>query len=243
MEHEYKDIYKPLDLNAKKDDYFLQICCPKCASEVAAKNIDLSEKMAKCDSCNAIFSVKNEIVSLQSYEPTEIIPKPVGVDILEYNDELELTLSQPVSVFYIIAMSLFPLFTLIFLGLFFKNGEPWAIYPGAASLFVFVFSLVKIIRSRRDKIYVTVDDKELIVEYRPNNFISDKAYQTDSIEQLFVKKDANGLHLSMLVNEVDGQKAQILIGRFSDITKAKYVEQEIERYLGIKNRKVAGEEL
>ena len=243
MEQKYKDKYKPLDLEAIKEQDFSLINCPKCSCETPAANIDLSDKLAKCDNCNAIFSIKDKVVELQSVNINEEIAKPVGVDILEYNGQLELTLDQPSSILHTVSASLSPFVALMLFGIYAKEGNSFLIYMSLAFTFAFVFSLVSLIRHKRNKIFVTVTQEELSIEYRPKNFINDKLYSAHSIEQLFVKKDHNGLCLHMVVNELEGQKTQKLIGRFTDITKAKYIEQEIEKYLGIKNKRISGEEM
>ena len=197
------------------------INCPKCSCETTAANIDLSDKLAKCDNCNAIFSIKDKIVALQTDTSSEEIAKPVGVDILEYNGQLELTLDQPTPILQILSVSFSPLLALIFLGLFVDKGISLLIYVSVAFTFAFVYSLISLIRNKQNKIFVTVTPEDLAIEYRPKNFINDKFYPAKSIKQIFVKKDPNGLTLQMVVNESEGQKTQKLIGRFSDITKCK----------------------
>ncbi|MFT6335421.1 MAG: hypothetical protein ACI86M_000893 [Saprospiraceae bacterium] len=243
MEQKYKDKYKPLDLEATKEKDFALINCPKCSCETPAANIDLSDKLAKCDNCNAIFSIKYKVVELQTVTLNEEIAKPVGVDILEYNGQLELTLDQPVSILHILSVSLSPFLAFMFLGVFASKGVALLAYLSAAFAFAFIFSLVSLIRYKRNKIFMTATQEELSIEYRPKNFVNDKFYSAKSIEQLFVTKDPHGLCLQMVINESEGQKTQKLIGRFSDITKAKYIEQEIEKFLGIKNKRVSGEEM
>ncbi|MFT6780489.1 MAG: hypothetical protein ACJA1A_000404, partial [Saprospiraceae bacterium] len=232
MEQNYKDKYKPLDLEAIKEKDFALISCPKCSCNTPSANIDLSDKLAKCDNCNAIFSIKDKVVELQTVNSNEEIAKPVGVDILEYNGQLELTLNQPPSLLHIISASLSPFLTFMFLGIFASKGIVFLASLSMAFAFAFIFSLVSLIRYKRNKIFVTATQEELSIEYRPKNFINDKFYSSEKIEQLFVKKDPHGLTLQMVVNESEGQKTEKLIGRFTDITKAKYIEQEIERFLG-----------
>ena len=243
MKQKYKDRYKPLDLEFTEEKDFTLINCPKCSCETPSANIDLAEKLAKCDNCNALFSIMDKVVKFQSTEASEEVSKPVGVDILEYNGQLELTLNQPVSIFHTISASLSPLLAFVFLGIYSDSGKSLLIYLSLAFAFAFAYSLINLIRYKLNKIYVLVTQDDLSIEYRPKNFISDKMYSSENIEQLFVKKDHNGLCLQMIVNESEGQKTEKLIGRFTDITKAKYIEQEIERYLGIKNKKVPGEEM
>jgi len=47
----------------------------------------------------------------------------------------------------------------------------------------------------------------------------------------------------MIVDDPNGQKHVELIKSVNSRTQAKYIEQEIEKYLGIKDRRVPDEEI
>ena len=245
MKEKYKDKYKPLDLEFSEEKDFKVISCPKCSCETPSTNINLAAMIAKCDNCNALFSIKNKVLELQSEQSNEEIAKPVGIDILEYNGQLELTLDQPLPDVYVAIAGLIPFLILLVWFIFHEQAISSSVFLSITSalVFAFVYALVNLFRSKRNKIFITVTPEDITIEYRPNNLIKDKVYFSKNIEQLFVKTDHQGRCLHMIINEREGQKSQKLLGSFSDITKAKYVEQEIERYLGIKNKRIAGEEI
>ena len=81
----------------------------------------------------------------------------------------------------------------------------------------------------------------MTIKNRPNNFKKDQIFDTTDIDQLYLKRDpSNGYILvKMVINSPAGQKHIKLVGIApGKLSQAKYLEQEIERYLGIKDRKV-----
>jgi len=88
----------------------------------------------------------------------------------------------------------------------------------------------------------------LSIERRPRKFIKDKKFPIQEIDQVYIKSivsssGAKGAGIFMIVNDVKGQKKVELIKSVSSRTKAKFIEQEIEKYLGITDRRVPDEEI
>jgi len=241
MEHKYKKKYKPLELQDLEQQNYAVVRCPKCNEAASSSEININDKIAKCNDCNIVFSWEKDMVALKKEELSEEIKRPEGIDLLVFENELELGLTQPYAPIFALVITLAPLLIFIFLALFFKKDAAWALYPGVGFLSMFIYALYKLIRRKENKVYITVNSDKLEVQWRPQNFNEDKIYKTDSIEQLYVKTDSMGLSLYMIINGIDGQKHQRLLSGFTNVIKAKYVEQEIERFLNIKNKKVSGE--
>ncbi len=241
MEDKYKTTYKPLELHDLEQQHYSVIRCPKCNEATSSSEININDKIAKCNHCDVVFSWEQEMVSLRKDNASEEIKRPEGIDLLVFEDELELGLTQPYGPIYSAVLTLTPLLIFIFLALFFKKDMAWALYPGVGVLTMFVYALYKLIRLKHNKVYITVNSEDLAVQWRPQNFNQDKVYKVSNIEQVYVKTDSMGLSLYMIVNGIDGQKHQRLLSGFTNIIKAKYIEQEIERFLNIKNKKVSGE--
>ena len=90
------------------------------------------------------------------------------------------------------------------------------------------------------KTYIDVNKKQLNIYHRPNNFKKDRSYDSSQIDQLYIKPSTDGMGhqtLHMVINGLDGQKHEKLI-TVTSISKAKYLEQEIENYLNIPDREV-----
>ena len=97
----------------------------------------------------------------------------------------------------------------------------------------------------RDSVHI--DNQNLHIERRPKKLAKDKTYAIHEIDQVYLKKDktwegkkTTGVY--MIVNSIEGQKHVELIKNVNSRSKAKYIEQEIEKQLGIKNRRVPEED-
>ena len=76
---------------------------------------------------------------------------------------------------------------------------------------------------------------------RPKKFIKDKSYMVNDIDQVYLKKEHNLYSIHMIVNNAMGQKHISLITGLNSMSKARYLEQEIERHLDIVDRSVPEE--
>ena len=93
----------------------------------------------------------------------------------------------------------------------------------------------------KHKIHIGIDNRFLSIERRPKKFIQDKLYAINEIDQIYTKK-LDGLNaVYMIVNGDNGQKHVKLITRLDSLSKARYLEQEIEKHLGIVDREVPEE--
>ena len=81
----------------------------------------------------------------------------------------------------------------------------------------------------------------MTIRSQPKNFNKDKTISTVDIDQLYIKhhvaEGSNYASIWMIVNKASGQVHEKLV-TVKNLSKAKYLEQEIERYLHIENRKV-----
>ena len=92
----------------------------------------------------------------------------------------------------------------------------------------------------KNKTYIDINDKFLNIKSRPKNFKKDRSYAVGDIDQLYIKPDSDGMGyftVHMITNNIEGQKHEKLL-TVNTLSKAKYLEQEIERYLNIEDRKV-----
>lgn len=243
---EYKFKLEDLSLNPKKT--FQKICCPSCNSNVAAENININDKIAKCNSCHVVFPFQNDIEELLNPQlaKQEVI-RPEGIELFKYKDEIDITVDQPPSVFEALAILIFlPLIIFFCFMFYYKQGfSPiWTIGSG---LF-WILALANSFYSKdKNKIYITIDDKFMDIKWRPKKFVKDVKYNVDEIDQIYTKSGVNGNGVAtngvfMIVNGVEGQK-HIKLMVLHTLSKARYIEQEIERYLGIVDREIPEEKI
>jgi len=243
--HKTKVRYADLpDLEAQAEA--VQVVCTNCAEVVPASDLNINDMIAKCQCCDSIFSIKKIVSELQAKTDslyTDEIGRPEGIELNYFHNEFEITARQPLPIFDIIMACSAPLFLFIGLGLFFGDGAIIGLPVATISAIVLVWSIVKLIRSKSNRVYVTINDHSLDVAYRPKNFVKDQSFLVSEIEQAFVKADPvmGGHAVYLVINDPNGQSQKRLMGGMKSLLKAKYIEQELERKLGITNKKVSGE--
>jgi len=232
-----------LPFEEQKDQVeFIKVDCPSCSEQVSAGNIDLESKIGKCSNCNALFSLQKEIGGLQTaLETNDKIQRPEGVELYSFSNELEIELEQPYPILDTIILSLFPMVLLFAMLLYFIKGEDPGLTVFIISTLFIAKSVFRLIRSKRYKTNLIIDDKTVSVLHRPKEFKKDKVFNVEDIDQVYVGTSSSGIGLFFVINSVDGQRREKVLERAKNYTHLKYVEQEIEQYLKIENRKITGE--
>ena len=237
-EPRYKSTFEPVDLPKDKST-FLHLECPSCRDKVHASEINISDKIAKCNSCSAVFSFENDLLDLAQNKAE--IKKPVKVEKMYFGDELEISINNPFQALTIIFLSLAPLFILASAGLFFAEGIAFAGVVMAVLIFLFSFNIFRLILPGRRKVFFVANKEYLTVEFPKNSLTRNKEFRKSDIEQLYVSKSAEGFRLMAIVDTSKGQKHIPVISYLKSVTIAKYLEQELEKHLEIPNKKVSNE--
>lgn len=241
MKAEKKVVYKEsmMDLPVEKSGSYVHLHCPSCGTESKADNIDLSSKLVKCHACHVVYSAGPVLKKLEMEEAREEVTKPEGVDNYTYKDGFEMEIDQPWSALEIILMSMLPFFVLISTIIYFKKGISY-LWPAAAWTAA-VYSIISLISRKKHKVFIHIDERYLSLIWKPSKLMPSKKFRTPEIEQVYVSP-SNGMHYVKLVtNGLKGQKHHHLIGGFSSPSTARYIEQEIEKYLDIEDRRLPEE--
>ncbi len=238
---QYKQIEK-LELKELNKDFpkvFKKIHCPSCGDQVTADNLNLQNSVAKCGSCNVIFSIEEDLESVANKkEMKQEVFRPEGIDLFYYKEELDITVQQHLQGVDLYGLCLFPFFAVFSLLFFFDKGI--SIYYPIASILGSLIFAYRAMNYSKNKTYIEINDRTLSIKSRPKNFKKDKTFLANDIDQLYLKQAGDGsgyFTIHMLVNGLEGQKHEKLM-TVNTISKAKYLEQEIERYLNIEDRKV-----
>jgi len=223
---------------------FKKICCPSCTDEVPADNININDKIAKCNHCDVVFPFHQEVEAFQ--DTTKIrqeVIRPEGIDIFHFQDELEISVGQPSVNFMLdyLGVTFFPIFAFLTAMIFFDGGEISSSVP-----FIFLaltaLSSIRLFNRTKYKIHITIDEQQLHLYWRPKNFHKDQSYAIADIDQVYIKTiDGHNFGVKMIVNGVEGQKHVTLVKYAGSKSKAQYLEQEIEQHLGITDRRVPEE--
>lgn len=230
-----------------------QINCPSCTQPVPADNLNVQTNIAKCNTCNGIFSFKKEADRLSGeQELVHEIFQPEGVEINHFKEELDISIQQPWGNLEIILMSVFPVLIMMITSIFIER-LPANSVTVPILLTIWVTSIVGIIAyffiRKKHKIYVHIDEEFLSIERRPSKFIKDKRYAIEQIDQIYIKNIVSGgtpkgCAVFMIINDnITGSQHHIeLIKPVRSRSIGKYIEQEIEKHLEIADRRVPDED-
>lgn len=247
MDTEYKGDYKlkleklkKLSLDPKPT--FHKITCPSCSKGVPSTNLSINDKIAKCDHCDAVFSFKEEIKDLLVEEKVkqEII-RPEGIDLFHFQEELDITLQQPYSVWSAILLFFGTLLGILFTFITIVKPGTTVIALTIASWLLTVYPIYSWINHSKNKIFISINERLLNIEWRPKKGKKDQSFDRQDIDQLYLRRGEGGFNINMIINGLEGQKHILLVPRVNSLSKARYLEQEIEKHLGIIDREVLEE--
>jgi len=239
--------YKPVeklelrDLKNELPKVFKKVCCPSCNEDVVADNLNLANSMAKCGSCNVIFSIEEEVESVKEKgEMKQETFRPEGIDLFYYKDELDITTRQHIEGLDAFGLVFMPIFAILSIFIFFAGEGDFSLYIPIALSLGSLYFIYKALNYSKNQTIININNNFLNIYSRPKNFKKDRTYNANEIDQLYLKHGTEGLGyyaVHMVLNGLEGQKHVKLV-TVNTLSKAKYLEQEIERYLNIENRKI-----
>jgi Zn-finger nucleic acid-binding protein len=248
IEGEFKNPYGE-EKKKPKHKVYTKIVCPNCSEEVQSDNLNLAGKIAKCGSCNSIFSFQNELEELLNPQDaitqqvdTHKAKKPkvgnqkdvdiyeyegdLSIDVVDYNDILALSAS-------FVCLPMIP----IGIGMITETGN---YLPLVIGVLLFIFA----VKYRENKSFIDVDDTHLRISSTQKYFYRKKEYLRSSIRQFYTKANPNGGGYYNVFMIYDGPEGEEHI-KITPITKSRsrslYVEQSLESFLNIEDKIVAEE--
>lgn len=230
----------------------IQLNCPKCNYEIISDDINIDKAIAKCKKCNNVFTFEKSVTNPMRRRKEVFLPEEIEIDA--YQDEM--------TIFYKWrkAKGLSPFF--VFFGVVWNAMMiPLAIAAIASGSLTFLLGislhlmvgvgfLIYILTRLMNSTYITVDDYELSIEHRPFTIpfiVKNQYFDVRNIEQLYSKKyvshQTNGVNVYAYAvhAQLKGGEELKIIGGFKQKNKALFIEQEIELFLGVKDKKVDGE--
>jgi len=229
----------------------MHINCPDCTTEVLSENMDLPSAIAKCHSCNNIFEFTEALknAGLPARLESQTIPVPPGIEIIEWDQEMEINVNwrKTSKNFTLIFALLWNTFILpIFFYFMFTGVDP------IATAFLSIFALVGVYLIYASISYLVnttnifIDKNLLAIEHRPINFLiqKDKYVEPKDIDQLFVQKYSQGsqndqpVYAYRLKVLLKNKEEIILLKNMHSHHIAKFIESEVEYFLGIKDFRI-----
>lgn len=234
----------------------MHLNCPECQSQILSADMNLVKTIAKCKSCNNIFEFTEQLAAAGLPVPyrhkKEIINIPPGIDILYLMNELEIKINWRQSAKYFT-----PFFALVWnVFIFFHS---FFMLSGSGNMFMFFFYIpfymvgIYLIYSSLglmlNNTFITVDMDRILVEHKPINFLiqKDQYLPAEEVKQVFVRRHEVGKRndhpvyaWAVEIKMKDGEVITLL-KELHALKYARFIEQEIEKYLDIRDQPVASE--
>lgn len=252
IEGEFKNLYGE-EKKKSKNKAYTKITCPNCSEEVQSDNLNLAGKIAKCGSCNSIFSFQNELEQLLN--PQETITQQVdtqkakkpkvgnqkdidiyeyegdlSIDVVDYNDILALCAS-------FISLPMIPIGIATF-------SDTSNYFPLVIGIALFIFAVGRFIKYRENKSFIDVDDTYLRISSSQKYIYPKKEYLRENIRQFYTKANPNGggyFNVFMIYDGPEGEEHVKISPMTKSRSRSLYVEQSLESFLGIEDKIVAEE--
>lgn len=229
----------------------VELTCTKCGAPIDSQDIHLDLGLARCAHCGTIFSLKQPAASGMTGTPSTKrppVPMPKNVEAVDTGTGLQLTYHWYSAKY--IGMIIFTLFW---------NGFMCAWHAIALSQGAYMMSVFGLLHTAigigvayytlagfLNRTTVTAEIGLLAVQHGPLPWPGNKQLLEEQLQQLYSKENVshskNGVNYSYEVHAAlhDGEPVKLL-GGLDTAEQALFIEQELERYLGIVDKPVRGE--
>lgn len=237
----------------KKAEKKLHVQCTDCGKDIPAKDVNITDTIAKCDDCDNIFKFDKEIFpEWKRQKPEMFIPE--SMEVLRLPSELDIQFdwfrSQSkkglgFKTFFAFAWNLM---LLPFVLSAFSSGQYEVLLFASIHILVGLGFIANIVSTFINKTNVSVTKRFIQIKQTPipSFFKKDAKIPTNDVEQLYVSRyvssTTNGVpnhaHALYVITK-DGSKYPLV--KEMNKESALYLEQEIELFLKIEDRSIAGE--
>ena len=248
-QYKFAEAQKPLELE-ETDSELLH--CPHCKYLIKGDDINVHKLIAKCSHCGQVFSFEHAFPrKLEGYSrPDMLIPS--GLEVLKLENELDIqanwlrTIPRSALTFTLIFTLVWNLILLPFVIAAIAMQAYGILLFTSVHLLVGIAFLMRTLALFVNTTHVNVTRRQLEIRTGPVPalFRHNRAIPASEVDQLYVTKyvdsRTNGVPnyaYSLFVILKGGKKLQLLKGMNAETQK--YLEYEIESFLGIKDRKVA----
>ncbi|MDX2097614.1 MAG: hypothetical protein SFW36_07540 [Leptolyngbyaceae cyanobacterium bins.59] len=231
----------------------MQLKCQNCGSDISAEDINVNLMIAKCTACNAVFSFADRFDIENVYQPYQKpqVDRPASMSVDHRGSDLIIVRKWFTPVF----------FFLLFFALFW-NGITWTIVSAillsrqwpmllflslhiCVGLGILYAALTNLLNSTE----IRVDRQQIRIVHGPLPVLGNCTIPVHEINQIYCKQKIshtrNGVSITYevyaLTNGKEGQKRKALVTGLPNPEDALFLEQEIEKFLRIDDRPIAGE--
>lgn len=242
----------------------MKIYCESCGSEIPAANINLQDRVAKCESCNNIFSISKLLDGIApprqspqdsgNYSQKREVPLPKGITVEQDYEGLKITRRWfNLSAIFLTFFCLIWDGSIVMLFIFsISSGTYVMALAGSIHAIAGVCLTYWCIALYLNKTTITVSSYLIKVLHSPLPFPGSKEFPIDQLNQVFIKERvktsrssgsyaASSQYYSYDVYILDKNNSETkIVSNLNDKSQALYIEQEIEKYLDIEDQYVPG---
>ncbi len=245
MKEEYKKKFKQ-DERVELPSGLSRTDCPNCHNPIKQSEID-SNGHVTCSNCGTAFQIDKDIEIFERTKPYVQLPRKM--DYLKLHSMLEFIYKpKGFAVNFILFFTIFwNLFMFVFVSAAIVSGDYSQLLFMSLHLMVGAGLGMKAIGDLVNKTYVTIDSDYIFIERKPLQIFKKQPIETKDIKQLFVKKYSSGkvndkpVYSYGLYAKLHKGREKLLLKGFARPEHAQFIEQEIEEFLGILDRRVSGE--
>lgn len=225
--------------------------CPVCGSVIPGKEVHLALSVARCLSCSAVFDLAGRTPSSQRPPPRAQVPLP---PIFQVEDKGYSGLT--VSWRWFKAQALFLAFFCIFWDGFLLVWYGVALGSEETPLMMVLFPLGHVavgagltywtVAQFVNRTWIEASRNRLVIRHGPLRWKANLDLAGSELVQLYgreeIHRGKNGVSVSYSLNAIDrkGTQRKLLMG-LTEVEQVLWLEQALERQLGIGDRPVDGE--
>jgi hypothetical protein len=238
MEGKYKDIHKvKLEEVDTEDEQSFKVHCPSCKLVIPAENMNIVDKIAKCNSCDSLFPLNLQKLITKSNSIQALVERPSNVSIMHEgaSKEIEIRDKKGIKGF----LSILYMISALFLLVLYKEGFTEVAVTLNVIAWSFTLWYTYIYRSLTQKIIIEIDGHFLTMEYVPWFFTRKKEIDVDTIKNVYIQKvgDPYGMgneyhQVRLRIDRGEGvEEIKLMPWTYQSLQEATYIKQEIESYL------------
>ncbi len=241
---------EPLDLESHQDEL---LRCPACHQIIKGEDINIHRLVAKCGHCGKVFSFENLATgNILGYSRPETL-MPEGLEVLKLPNELDITanwfktIPRSSLTFTLVFCLLWNLILLPFVIAALVTGTYGVLLFTSVHILVGLAFLYRLLSIFVNTTHVNVTRRRLqiVTTPLPSPLHRTREIPVENIDQLYVTRyvdtRTNGnpnYAYALYVILKNGEKLRLAKGMNADTQK--YLENEIESFLGITNRPIEG---
>ncbi len=227
----------------------MQIICKKCQKSIPAENISVSNLIAKCSGCNAVFDFRSQ---MQQEERSSIprletpMPSQFSLEKSRYILKITYRFRSP----RVYGLAGFMIFWNAFLVVWVSIALSLKAYPmiafAALHILVGCYLLYGTLVGLFNSMVITVNPGQLQIQHGPIPYPGNITVSSKDIAQLYCKEKityrrrGTSAHCEVYLI-TKNSKLICLTKNLEDVEQALFIEQEIERHLNIEDQSVPGE--